>query len=208
MGRKWIGIELGDHCYTHCLPRLQKVVDGSDQGGISKSVEWKGGGGFGFYELASSLLEKDAYGNFIISKEYNASMLAAAMAKQENFRYCPDEAVYWKQGKSTENDYIYTTTQYLTVEMLDHIQSEMKAEESLLICCKAFDGACKHQFENITIKKIPQMLLGRCEFNKNDYSLSIVNVPGMGEVAEEEERETEEMSETPTTLEEKQDSLL
>lgn len=51
MGRRWIGIELGDHCYTHCLPRLQKVVDGTDQGGITKSVDWQGGGGFRFFEL-------------------------------------------------------------------------------------------------------------------------------------------------------------
>ena len=200
MGRKWIGIELGEHCYTHCLPRLQKVVDGSDQGGISKSVNWNGGGGFRFYELASSLLEKDDYGNFVISQKYNAQMLAAAMAKQENFRYCPNETTFWKQGKSTENDYIYTTTQYLTVEMLDHIHGEMKAEESVLICCKAFDSACKHRFENITIKKIPQMLLGRCEFNKNDYSLNIVNIPGMRQEKEEDEAiETPEISETPET---------
>ena len=51
MGRRWIGIELGDHCYTHCIPRLQKVIDGTDQGGITKSANWHGGGGFRFYEL-------------------------------------------------------------------------------------------------------------------------------------------------------------
>jgi hypothetical protein len=85
MGRKWIGIELGDHCYTHCLPRLQKVCDGTDQGGISKAVEWKGGGGFKYYDLAPSLLKKDKHGNYVISEEYNADMLAAAMAKQEGF---------------------------------------------------------------------------------------------------------------------------
>ena len=51
MGRRWIGIELGDHCYTHCIPRLQKVIDGTDQGGITKAVDWHGGGGFRFFEL-------------------------------------------------------------------------------------------------------------------------------------------------------------
>lgn len=179
MGRRWIGVELGDHAYTHCKVRMDKVVDGEDQGGITKSVDWKGGGGYKFYELAPSLLKKDKYGNFVIDDQYNAQMLAAAMAKQESFRYCPDEAVYWKQGKSTENDYIYTTTQYLTVELLEHIHDEMKSDESLLICCKAFDEACKNRFPNINIKKIPHMLLGRCEFGKDDYSLNIVNVPGM-----------------------------
>lgn len=59
MGRKWIGIELGEHCNSHCLPRLKVVCDGTDQGGISKAQEWKGGGGFKFYGLAPSLLNKE-----------------------------------------------------------------------------------------------------------------------------------------------------
>ena len=190
MGRKWIGVELGEHAYTHCKVRLDKVIDGNDQGGISKAVDWQGGGGYTFYELAPSLLKKDKYGNFVISAEYNAEMLAAAMAKQENFRYCPDAAIYWKQGKSTENDYIYTTTQYLSVELLEHIHEEMKPDESLLICCKAFDAACKNRFPNITIKKIPKMLLGRCEFGKDDYQLNIVNAPELeGKNLEEDNQE-------------------
>jgi adenine-specific DNA-methyltransferase len=47
----------------------------------------------------------------------------------------------------------------------------------LLICCTAFQNECKNRFGNITIKKIPQILLGRCEFGKEDYSLNIVNIP-------------------------------
>ena len=178
MGRKWIGIELGDHCYTHCIPRLKKVVDGVDQGGISKEVNWKGGGGFRFYELAPSLLKKDSYGNWVIEEQYNPDMLAAAMAKHEGFRYCPHEEIYWKQGFSTEKDFIFTTTAFLTLEHLDRIHEEMKDDESLLIACKSFSDGCRGKYENITIKKIPQMLLGRCEFGKEDYSLNIVNLPG------------------------------
>ncbi len=179
MNRKWIGIELGDHAYTHCKVRLDKVINGDDQGGISKSVKWKGGGGYKFYELASSLLKKDKYGNFVIDTIYNAEMLASAMAKQESFKYAPDQDFYWKQGQSTENDYVYTTTQFVTVETLDRIHAEMQEQESLLICCKSFDSTCKQKYPNITLKKIPQMLLGRCEFGKEDYSLNIINVPGM-----------------------------
>lgn len=177
MGRKWIGIELGEHCQTHCIPRLQKVVDGTDQGGISEAVAWKGGGGFKFYNLAPSLLKKDKYGNFVIDENYNANMLAAAMAKHEGFRYQPDKEIYWKQGQSTERDFIFTTTQFVTVKFLDQIQQEMKSEESLLICCKSFQKACENKSPNITIKKIPKMLLGRCEFGKNDYSLNIISMP-------------------------------
>lgn len=177
MGRKWIGIELGDHIYTHCSPRLKSVVDGSDQSGISKSVNWKGGGGFKFYELAPSLLNKDEHGNWIISKEYNADMLAAAVAKNNGFKYSPDQNFYWKQGQSSEKDFIFTTTNFVTVEFLDKIHDEIQPGESLLICCKAFQEVCENRFSNITIKKIPLMLLGKCEFGKEDYSLNIINVP-------------------------------
>jgi adenine-specific DNA-methyltransferase len=177
MSRKWIGIELGDHCDTHCLPRLNKVVSGDDQGGITKVVDWKGGGGFKYYYLAPSLLQKDKYNNWIIDKSYNAEMLAAAMAKHEGFRFNPDENLFWKQGQSTEKDFIFTTTAFITVEYLDKIHEEMKPEETLLICCKAFQEPCESRFTNINIKKIPHILLGRCEFGKDDYSLNIVNVP-------------------------------
>jgi adenine-specific DNA-methyltransferase len=176
MGRRYIGIELGDHCYTHCLPRLQKVVDG-EQGGISKAVGWQGGGGFKFYELAASLLKKDKYGEWIISPEYNADMLAAAMAKQEGFNYQPHATQFWKQGQSSEQDFIFTTTQFVTVEMLDAISDEMQEGESLLICSRSFQKECKGKYPNITIKKIPLMLLGRCEFDHDDYSMNIVNLP-------------------------------
>jgi adenine-specific DNA-methyltransferase len=99
-------------------------------------------------------------------------MLASAMAKHEGFVYNPDEATYWKQGKSTEKDYIFTTTNFITIEYLDGIREEMQPDESLLICCKSFQDACQDRYENITVKKIPNTLLGRCEFGREDYSLN------------------------------------
>jgi len=177
MKRKWIGVELGEHCHSHCLPRLQAVCDGSDQTGISKSIKWKGGGGFKYYYLAPSLLKQDKYGNWIIEEKYNADMLAAAMAKHNNFKYRPSEEVYWKQGQSSEKDFIYTTTQFITVEKLDQIHEEMQPDESLLICCKKYSKPCENRYSNITIKKIPQMLLGKCEFGREDYSLNIISMP-------------------------------
>ena len=177
MGRRFIGIELGNQAYTHSYPRLKRVTDGKDQSGISKVQNWKGGSGFKFYELAPSLLKEDKFGNLIINKEYNADMLAAAMAKQEGYTYQPDSTLYWKQGQSSEHDYIYTTTQFLTVESLDAISETMQEGESLLICCTAFQKECQNHAPNITVKKIPQMLLGRCEFGKDDYSLNIIDMP-------------------------------
>ena len=188
MGRRYIGVEMGNHAYTHCAIRLKKVIDGTDQGGISKAQNWKGGGGFRFYELAPSLLKEDKFGNLVINKEYNADMLAAAMAKQEGFTYEPSAEHYWKQGYSHESDYIYTTTQFMTVEGLAAIAEQMKEGESLLVCCTAFQKECRSAFPNITVKKIPQMLLGRCEFAHDDYSLNIVELP----VVEEDEFEEDQ----------------
>ena len=182
MGRRWIGVELGEHAYTHCAVRMKKVIEG-EQGGISKSQNWQGGGGFRFYELAPSLLNHDKYGNLVINKDYNADMLAAAMAKHQGFTFSPDAELYWKQGHSSELDFIFTTTQLITAEMLDAIHDQLGEDESLLICCTKFQPECRNKFSNITIKKIPKVLLDTCEFDHDDYSLNIVSVP---EVADEE----------------------
>ena len=67
MGRRYIGIEMGEHAYTHCKKRLDMVVSGEDKGGISKAVDWKGGGGYRFYELAPTLVNKDEFGEYVIN---------------------------------------------------------------------------------------------------------------------------------------------
>lgn len=183
MNRRWIGIEMGNQAFTHCEPRLVRIINNKDNTGVSKVVNWQGGGGFKFYELAPSLLNKDKYGNFVINKEYNADMLAAAMAKHQGFTYSPDTELYWKHGHSSEHDFIFTTTQLITAEMLDAIHDQLGEDESLLICCTKFQPECRNKFSNITIKKIPKVLLDTCEFDHDDYSLNIVSVP---EVADEE----------------------
>lgn len=173
MNRKWIGIELGEHCYTHCIPRLKAVIEG-EQGGISQDVNWKGGGGFKFYELAPSLLVKDKYDNWIINTNiYTASLVAAAVAKYHGFTYQPDEDVFWKQGYSYENDYIFTTDQMITVEYIDLLHSEMKSDESLLICCPAYQQGLEERYENINIEKIPQSILDKYDFGVESYSMNI-----------------------------------
>ena len=93
MGRRYIGVELGDHARTHCQPRLRRVVDG-EQGGISQAVNWQGGGGFKFYTLAPSLLRQDDHGFYVIDESYHPDQLAAAMAKHQNFTYQPDADMY------------------------------------------------------------------------------------------------------------------
>lgn len=176
MGRRWIGIELGDHCETHCLPRLKKVVDGEDPGGITPAVGWKGGGGFRYYRLAPSLLEKDKWGNWVVSKDYNAAMLAEAVCKLEGFTYAPSDSLYWQHGHSTERDFIYTTTANLSHDQLQELSDEVGPERSLLVVCSAFRGR-KEGYPNLTVKKIPNAVLTRCEWGKDDYSLKVENLP-------------------------------
>lgn len=189
MKRKWIGIELGNQCYTHCISRLNNVINNKDNGGISSLVNWKGGGGYKFYELAPTLIEEDKYGNPIFSKKYNPTMLAAAVAKINGFTYAPDAEVYWKQGYSQEKSYIYVTTQYLTGKQLDSIASDVSDFEQLLICAPAFDNGLNKRYDNINIRKIPQSVLDKCEFGVDNYDLNIVNPPVIDEDEWEEEDE-------------------
>ncbi|WP_375613436.1 site-specific DNA-methyltransferase [Bartonella sp. AP153HLJHH] len=175
MGRKWIMIELGEHCHTHIIPRLKQVIDGTDQGGISKSVNWQGGGGFRYYRLAPSLLQKDPWGQWIISREYNAAMLSEAVCKHMGFTYAPDENHYWMQGYSTETDYIYVTTSAMTHEQLRIMSEEVGSHRTLLICGTAFDTKSA-SFENLTLTKIPRAILEKCEWGRDDYSLNVANL--------------------------------
>jgi adenine-specific DNA-methyltransferase len=181
MGRRWIMVELGEHCHTHIIPRLKKVIDGEDKGGVTESTGWQGGGGFRYYRLAPSLIVNDRWGNPVINTEYNAAMLAEALAKLEGFSYAPSETRWWRHGHSSERDFIYVTTQNLSADQLQALSEEVGADRSLLVCCSAFRGvtAAKagERWPNLTLKKIPKMVLARCEWGHDDYSLNVANLP-------------------------------
>ncbi len=154
-------------------------------------VNWQGGGGFRYYRLAPSLLQQDRWGQWVINKEYNAEMLAAAICKLEGFTYAPSDAHYWQHGKSTETDFIYVTTQSLTPEALQALSDEValtpgpspasgRGKRTLLVCCSAFrvgGGDAANRFPNLTVKKIPKMVLSRCEWGHDDYCLNVANLP-------------------------------
>jgi adenine-specific DNA-methyltransferase len=176
MGRRWIMVELGEHCHTHVIPRLTKVIDGEDKGGLTETLGWVGGGGFRYFKLAPSLLETDRWGREVISKAYNAEMLAAALCKIEGFAYAPSDAAYWQHGHSTERDFIYVTTQSLGVEQLQQLSEEVGSERSLLVLCSAFRGSAD-RWPNLTVKKIPNHIKSRCEWGHDDYSLNVENLP-------------------------------
>jgi adenine-specific DNA-methyltransferase len=187
MGRRYIGIEMGNHAYTHCKVRLDKVIAGEDAGGITKAQNWQGGGGYRFYELAPTLINQDPFGEYVINSEYDADMLAAGVALHEGFTYQPDETLFWKQSVGNEKSYLFVTTRHLTSAYLDSIQGSMEEDEYLVIACRSFDNGLDRAYEHITIKKIPQMLLERCEFGRDNYNLNIVHPP----VYEDEEEQDE-----------------
>jgi len=178
MARKWIMVELGAQAETHIIPRLQSVIEGNDNSGVTQATKWEGGGGFRYFKLAPSLLEKDKYGNWVISKDYKPEMLVEAMCKHLGFSYAPSQSTdeYWNHGFSTETDFIFVTTQNLTHQALAKIAEDVGPDRSLLICCKAFN-ANPDAFENLTIKKIPHAVLKKCEWGRDDYSLNVANLP-------------------------------
>jgi adenine-specific DNA-methyltransferase len=180
MRRRWVMIELGNHCDTHIVPRLRRVIDGQDTAGITKGTTWRGGGGFRYYRLAPSLLQRDRFDQWVVNKEYNAEMLAAAVAKLEGFTFAPSADLYWQQGFSTESDFIYVTTQTLNAEQLQALSDDVGPKRTLLVCCSAFRlsaDAIASRFPNLTVKKIPKMVLQKCEWGHDDYSLNVENLP-------------------------------
>ena len=181
MRRRWIMVELGEHCHTYIIPRLRKVVDGVDKGGATEGTGWRGGGGFRYYSLAPSLIVNDRWGNPVINPEYNAAQLAEALAKLEGFTYAPSEVQWWQHGHSSERDFIYVTTQNLSADQLQALSDEVGSDRSLLVCCSAFRGVtaakAAERWPNLTLKKIPKMVLARCEWGHDDYSLNVANLP-------------------------------
>lgn len=187
MKRRYIGIEMGNHAYTHCKVRLDQVISGEDKGGITKAQDWQGGGGYRFFELAPTLINKDLFDEYVINKDYDADMLAAAVALHEGFTYHPDGNLFWKQSLGNENSYLFVTTRHLSAAYLDSIKDTMEEDEYLIIACRSFDAGLDKAYDKITIKKIPQMLLNRCEFGKTDYNLNIVHPPVYDDEKDEED---------------------
>jgi adenine-specific DNA-methyltransferase len=184
MGRRWIGVELGEHCNTLCKPRLDRVVDGCDETGVTKKYNWKGGGGYRFYELAPTFITKDQWGQEVINRDYNPAMLAEAVCKLEGYVYSPSQDEYFIHGHATEKAFIYVTTNFMRKKNLAAISERLGEGRHLLICCKAFDKAAAGEFGNLTVRKIPDAVLNKCEWGHDDYSLNVANLP----MAKEDEK--------------------
>lgn len=161
MGRRYIGIEMGDHAYTHCKVRLDKVVDGTDDGGITKVIDWHGGGGYHFYELAPSLLVRNPrLPIFQINPEYTFEMMCEAICKIEGFRYHPEGVFH---GHSSEKRFIHITKEFVNAEYVKSISAALGEDQSLLIYGMAIQSDMILP-DNIEVRKIPKDLLEKCSF--------------------------------------------
>ena len=161
MDRKWVGIELGNHAYTHCKVRLDRIVNGEDAGGITKAVNWEGGSGYHFYELAPSLLIKnERLPIYQINSEYTFEMLCEAICKIEGFKYKRD-GVY--HGYSSEKRFIHITKEYVNGEYIRSVATTLGENQSLLIYGTKVQSELRLP-DNIEVKRIPKDLLDKCTF--------------------------------------------
>ena len=161
MGRKWVGIELRNHAYTHCKVRLDRVISGEDAGGITKAVGWEGGSGYHFYELAPSLLVKnERLPIYQINPEYTFEMLCEAICKIEGFKYKPD-GVY--HGHSSEKRFIHITKEFVNADYIRSIATTLGEDQSLLVYSTKVQSDLRLP-DNIEVKRIPKDLLDKCTF--------------------------------------------
>ena len=161
MSRKYIGIELGDHCYSLCKKRLDRVIDGKDSNGVTKQYNWQGGGGYHFYELAPSLLVKnDKLPIYQINPSYTFEMLCEAICKIEGFRYKPQDVFH---GHSSEKRYIHITTEFINAGYIKSLSARLTEGQSLLIYGTKIQSDMMLP-DNIEVKKIPKDLLEKCDF--------------------------------------------
>ena len=160
MNRKWIGVEMGEHAYSLCKTRIDNVING-DKTGISKEIDWKGGGGYHFYELAPSLLVKnERLPIYQINPEYTFEMLCEAICKIEGFKYKPD-GVY--HGHSSEKRFIHITKEFVNGEYIRSIATTLGENQSLLIYSTKVQSDLRLP-DNIEVKRIPKDLLEKCTF--------------------------------------------
>lgn len=160
MNRRWIGIEMGDQAYSLCKKRIDSAIDG-EQGGISKAVNWHGGGGYHFYELAPSLLVKnDKLPVYQINPTYTFEMLCEAICKIEGFKYKPQDVFH---GHSSEKRFIHVTTEFVNAEYIRSLSQHLDEGQSLLIYATKIQSDMILP-DNVEVKKIPKDLLDKCNF--------------------------------------------
>lgn len=157
MGRQWIMVEFGEHAETHCLKRMNNVIGGKDQTGISKDVTWRGGGGFKYFELGDSLFVRDSDLRLTVinPKMYNGALIRAVL-KIEGFKLVnPDNGLHGMSGTTAA----HVTEQYLSQDYVDAVVNEINDQAKfIVIYAKTISSKIKLP-DNVEIKRIPEILL-------------------------------------------------
>lgn len=168
MGRRWIGIEMGDHAVTHCLPRLQKVIAG-EQGGVSEAVGWQGGGGFRFLRLGEEMF--DAEGRLRSSVQF-ASLAAhvwmhetkqAATQRFDGPRLGEHDGIaYYLLYNGVLGDRRPASGNVLTTPVLQHIESLGPQDGRRIVYAEACPiGPARLAQARIEFRQIPYALKAR-----------------------------------------------
>lgn len=159
LGRKWIMVELGDQAETHCIKRLKRVINGEDQTGVSKIINWKGGGGFKYFELGDSLFvrDDDLRLTVINPKMYNGALIRAVL-KVEGFKLVnPDNGLHGMSGTTAA----HVTEQYLSQDYIDTLLNEIGDQAKfIVIYAKTISSKLKLP-DDVEVKRIPEILLKR-----------------------------------------------
>ena len=159
MNRKYIGIEMGEQAYTHCKVRLDRVIDGTDQGGISKDTDWQGGGGYHFYELSEPLFVKHPILNiYQINKSFDSELFVKAICAIENYTYRPNGNIH---GFSSEKHYIHVTREFVSGSYVQDFINHLAEDESITIYCLKYQGDIRLP-ENVEIVDIMKSVLPKC----------------------------------------------
>lgn len=159
MGRKWIMVEFGEQANTHIAPRLQRVVSGEDQTGISKETAWKGGGGFKYFELGDSLFVQDDDLRYTIinPKMYNGKLIRAVL-KVEGFKlFNPDNGLHGLSGSTAA----HVTEQYLTQDYVNVLLNEIGDKADYLVIYAKTISSSLMLPDNVEVKRMPDVLLKR-----------------------------------------------
>lgn len=169
MGRRYIGIEMGEHTKTHVIPRLEKVIDG-EQGGISSAVSWQGGGGFSFYRLGNPVFDDQGFLNAEVKFKDLASYVwwletKAALNQTEVFENpflgVHEGTAYYLLYNGILGDRRPNGGNVLTVAILNYLNECHAHEGKRVIIGEASRlSAARLEALNIEFKQIPYSLYG------------------------------------------------
>jgi len=157
MRRTWIMVEMGSQAKTHCQKRLKAVVDGTDKSGVTSEVNWKGGGGFKYFELGDSLFTQDNDLRLTVlnPKVYNGALIRAVL-KLEGFKLLnPDNALHGIAGRTIA----HVTEQYINQDYIDVLMGEVgKQADFVIVYAKTLSSKINLP-DNVEIRRIPDVLL-------------------------------------------------